>query len=141
MDGLSIGQVARSASVNVETVRYYERRGLLPEPPRRSSGYRAYAPDAVRRIQFIRHAQQLGFSLKEVSDLLRLRVDPQTSCREVRQRADTKIVDIERKIQDLQSMRQALVTLAETCTGEGPSSACPFLDALDLHACDGMEAG
>jgi MerR family copper efflux transcriptional regulator len=139
MDGLTIGQVAKSACVNVETVRYYERRGLLPEPPRRSSGYRSYAPDAVRRIRFIRHAQQLGFSLQEVSDLLRLRVDPETSCRVVRHRADAKIVDIERKIEDLQSMRQALMTLAETCRGDGPISECPFLDALDQHAREDVE--
>ena len=141
MDGLTIGQVAKSARVNVETVRYYERRGLLPEPPRRPSGYRSYTPDVVRRIQFIRHAQQLGFSLEEVGNLLRLRVDPETSCREVRQRADAKIADIERKIDDLRNMRQALATLAETCSGDGPISECPFLDALDEQAHDGVAAG
>lgn len=138
MDGLTTGQVARRARVNVETVRYYERRGLLPEPTRRPSGYRNYSPDAVRRIQFIRHAQQLGFSLQEVSELLRLRVDPETSCSEVKQRAEAKRAEIERKIEDLRRMQQALVTLAATCSGEGPIDACPILDALELHACDGM---
>lgn len=139
MDSLTIGQVAKTAHVNVETVRYYERRGLLPEPARRPSGYRSYAPDAVRRIQFIRQAQQLGFSLQEVSELLLLRVDPEMSCREVKQRAETKIADIERKIEDLRSMQQALATLAETCSGEGPISECPFLDAIDDQARDRVE--
>ena len=141
MDSLTIGQLAKSAHVNVETVRYYERRGLLPAPARRPSGYRSYAPDAVRRIQFIRQAQHLGFTLQEVSELLRLRVAPEMSCREVKQRAEAKIADIERKIEDLRGMRQALVALAETCSGEGPIGECPFLDALDLEACDRVEAG
>ena len=134
MDGLTIGQVAKSAGVNVETVRYYERRGLLPEPARRPSGYRQYAPEAVRRIQFIRHAQQLGFSLHEVSELLLLRVEPDTSCGEVKQRAEAKIADIERRIDDLRHVQQALATLAVTCSGEGPISECPILDTLDLDA-------
>lgn len=138
MNGLTTGQVARSAQVNVETVRYYERRGLLPEPTRRPSGYRNYSPDTVRRIRFIRHAQQLGFSLQEVSELLQLRVDPETSCGEVKQRAETKSAEIERRIEDLRHMQQALVTLADTCSGEGPINACPILDALELHARDDM---
>jgi MerR family transcriptional regulator, copper efflux regulator len=133
MDSLTIGRLAKAAHVNVETVRYYERRGLLPEPARRPSGYRSYTPDAVRRIQFIRRAQQLGFSLNEVGDLLRLRVDPEMSCSQVKQRAEAKIADIERKIENLRSMQQALVTLAETCSGAGPISECPFLDAIDLQ--------
>lgn len=140
MDSLTIGQVAKAAHVNVETVRYYERRGLLPEPARRPSGYRAYEPDAVRRIQFIRQAQHLGFSLQEVAELLRLRVDPETSCGEVKQRADAKIADIERKIEDLRGMQQALTTLADSCRGEGPISECPFLDAIDLQAHHRVEA-
>lgn len=132
MNGLTTGQVARSAQVNVETVRYYERRGLLPEPTRRASGYRNYPPDAVRRIRFIRHAQRLGFSLQEVGELLELRVNPETSCGVVKQRAEAKGAEIERRIVDLRRMQQALVTLADTCSGEGPINACPILDALDL---------
>ena len=141
MDGLTIGQVAKSAHVNVETVRYYERRGLIPVPARRPSGYRAYAPDVVRRIQFIRQAQQLGFSLQEVDDLLRLRVDPERSCIEVKRRAEGKIADIERKIEDMRRMQQALATLAEQCHGDGPAGECPFLDAIDLQARDRLDAG
>jgi MerR family mercuric resistance operon transcriptional regulator len=134
MDGLTIGQVAKTADVNIETVRYYERRGLLPEPHRRPSGYRNYPPDAVRRIRFIKHAQQLGFSLQEVSELLQLRVDPGTSCHEVKQRAEAKNAEIERRIEDLRCMQQALATLAEACSGQGPINECPILDALDFHA-------
>ena len=141
MDSLTIGQVARAAHVNVETVRYYERRGLLPEPARRPSGYRSYTPDAVRRILFIRQSQQLGFSLHEIRDLLRLRVDPETSCGAVKDRAEAKIAAIERKIEDLRSMQQALTTLAETCRGDGPIGACPFLDAIDRQAHLRVEAG
>src|SRR6266571_3012042 len=83
MESLSIGQVARRAGVGVETVRFYEREGLLEEPPRRASGYRQYSEQAIKRIHFIKRAQQLGFSLKEITELLMLRVDAQTSCEEV----------------------------------------------------------
>lgn len=134
MDGLTTGQVARQAQVNVETVRYYERRGLLPEPNRRPSGYRNYSLEAVRRIRFIKHAQQLGFSLEEVDELLQLRVDPATPCSEVKQRAEAKHGEIERRIEDLRRMQRALTTLADTCSGEGPIHECPILDALEFHA-------
>ncbi len=138
MGGLTTGQVAKQAHVNVETVRYYERRGLLPEPARRPSGYRNYPPGAVRRIRFIRHAQQLGFSLEEVSELLQLRVDPHTPCSEIKHRAEAKNDEIERRIDDLRHMQQALITLADTCTGEGPIAERPILDALELHARDDL---
>src|SRR6266700_6790319 len=85
MATLSIGQVARKAGVGVETVRFYEREGLLEEPPRRTSGYRQYSEEVVKRIGFIKRAQKLGFSLKEITELLLLRVDAQTSCDEVKQ--------------------------------------------------------
>ena len=83
METLTIGQLARQAEVNVETLRYYERRGLIPEPPRKESGYRQYPPDDLARIRFIKHAKELGFTLKEILDLLTLRVDPETSCDDV----------------------------------------------------------
>src|SRR5207247_2671094 len=100
MDTLSIGQVARLAGVGVETVRFYEREGLLEEPPRRESGYRQYGEDVVARLRFIRRAKELGFTLKEIAGLLALRVDPDTTCADVRQRARTKIADVEAKIRD-----------------------------------------
>lgn len=131
MDTLSIGQVARRAGVGVETVRFYEREGLLEEPPRRASGYRQYSEQVVKRLHFIKRAKQLGFSLKEISELLLLRVDAQTSCEEVKGRTEAKIAEVERKLVELQRMRQALLQVASLCTGQGPTSRCPMLDALD----------
>ena len=130
MEILSIGQVARRAGVGVETVRFYEREGLLEEPPRRASGYRQYSEQVVTRLHFIKRAQQLGFSLKEISELL-LRVDAQTSCDEVKQRTEAKIAEVERKMVELQRMRQALLQVASLCTGQGPTGRCPMLEALD----------
>lgn len=131
MKAMTIGQVAREAGVGVETIRFYERVGLLEEPPRRQSGYRQYSPDAVKHIRFIKRAKELGFSLKEIKELLYLRVDTSTSCGAVKRRAEAKISDIERKVQDLQRMKRALVKLAAACSGRGPISECPILDALE----------
>lgn len=131
MEIFSIGQVARRACVGVETVRFYEREGLLEEPVRRASGYRQYSEEAVKQIRFIKRAQQLGFSLKEIQELLTLRVDGQTSCEQVKERAEAKIVSVEQKIAELQRMRQALLQVASLCSGGDPSSRCPMLDALD----------
>lgn len=133
MHVMTIGQVARHAGVGVETVRFYERTGLLDAPPRRMSGYRQYAPDVVRRIQFIQRAKALGFSLKEISELLSLRVDPQTTCETVKQRAEAKLADIEAKLRDLRRMQKALAHLVAACSGYGPTSQCPILDALEPH--------
>jgi len=131
MDMLSIGQVARRAGVGVETVRYYEREGLLEEPPRRASGYRQYSDEVVKRLHFIKRAQKLGFSLKEITELLMLRVDAQTACEEIRQRTEAKIAEVERKLRELQRMRQALLQVHSLCVGQGPTGRCPMLDALD----------
>jgi len=131
MEILSIGQVARRARVGVETVRIYEREGELSEPPRRASGYRQYSEQVVSRLRFIKRAKLLGFSLKEISELLLLRVDAQTSCEEVKQRTEAKLAEVERKLVELQRMRQALLQVHTLCTGLGPTSRCPMLDALD----------
>jgi len=133
MPSLTIGQVAKQAGVGIETVRFYERQGLLDEPPRRASGYRQYTPEAVTRIQFIKRSQELGFSLKEITELLSLRVDPETTCGEVKQRAEAKIANINAKLRDLQQMKEALTTLVAACSGSGPTSHCPILDALESH--------
>lgn len=108
METVTIGQLARRAQVHVETVRYYERRGLLPQPIRQWSGYRQYSQDDVTRLRFIKHAQRLGFSLKEIAELLSLRVDPDTSCRDVKHRAEAKLADIEEKIRTLEQIKNAL---------------------------------
>ncbi len=133
MRTLTIGQLAKHAGVGVETVRFYERKALLDGPPRTASGYRQYSQDVVRRIRFIRLAKELGFSLKEVAELLSLRVDPETTCAEVKAQAEDKITDIDAKLQDLQRMKETLVQLVTTCSGRGPISQCPILDALELH--------
>ncbi len=137
-ESLTIGEVAKRAAVAVDTVRFYEKEGLLPTPPRaRSSGYRQFTEDAVRRIRFLKRAKELGFSLKEAGELLTLRVDARTPCAQVRTRARDKLVEIEAKIADLDRVRAALEALARQCRGGGPTAACPFLDALDR----GVELG
>ena len=131
MEPLRIGEVARSAGVGVETVRFYERQGLIEEPPRRESGYRQYHDAVIARLRFIRRAKDLGFSLKEIKELLSLRVEPRTSCRDVKRRAEAKIAEIEAKIEDLARIRHSLRRLAAACRGRGPTSECPILDALE----------
>jgi MerR family transcriptional regulator, copper efflux regulator len=131
MQPLTIGEVARRAGVGVETVRFYERQGLLEEPARKESGYRQYAEDVVARLRFIRRAKELGFSLKEIGELIALRLDPATTCADIRQRAEAKVADIEAKIRDLRKMRQALGKLTAACKGRGPVGDCSILEALD----------
>ena len=130
MTSFTTGQLAKRANVNVETIRYYERRGIIPEPPRRESGYRQYPDDAVARIQFVKRAQELGFTLKEIQELLNLRVDPETPCAVVKNRADLKIMDIEEKLRSLKRIKKALNQLAASCSGRGPVGDCPILQAL-----------
>ena len=110
MDSLTIGQLARRAAVGVETIRFYERQGLLSEPPRRSSGYRDDPPETVARIVFIRRAKDLGFTLREIGELLDLRVRPRRNCAQVKRSADAKISDIDRKLASLRRMRRALIS-------------------------------
>ena len=130
-NSLTIGQLAREAEINLETVRYYERRGLLPKPPRTASGYRVFPAEATQRLRFIRRAQELGFSLTEIRELLALRISPRTSSAEIRKRAEAKITDIESKIKSLESMRKSLRKLTKSCAGCGPISECPILGSLD----------
>jgi Hg(II)-responsive transcriptional regulator len=125
------GEFAKRAGVNVETLRFYERRGLLPMPPRQASGYREYPPGDVRRIRFIKRAQELGFSLGEIRDLLSLRVQRGTTAAEVRSRAEAKLGDIRRKIADLRAIERALKKLTDACPGQGPLGECPILQHLD----------
>ncbi len=122
METLTTGQIAKRAGVNIESIRYYERRGIIPEPRRRESGYRLYPSNTVTRIRFIKHAKELGFSLKEINELLTLRLDKNTPCSEVKRRAEDKISDIEEKIKSLQKMKKALVKLTKECSGKGPVS-------------------
>ncbi len=128
---LTIGQVAKRSGIGLETVRFYERQGLVEEPPRTDSGYRQYPEDVVARIRFIRRAKELGFKLSEISELLSLRVDPVSTCSDVRQQTESKIADVEEKIRVLQGIKTALEKLAASCVGTGPTSECPILEALD----------
>lgn len=131
---MTIGHLAEDAGVNVETVRFYERKGLITQPSRPRAGYRRYDEKTSRRIRFIREAQELGFSLTEIRQLLSLRVDPKTSCLQVKDAAETKITSIDEKIATLKTMRKALVDITNTCSGKGPTTECPILDALDQAA-------
>ena len=128
---MTVGQLARRAGVGVQTVRYYERRHLLPTAARRASGYREFTPAALDRLRFIRRAQELGFTLSEIAELLALRLDPHTTAAEVKARAGHKIDEIDGKIRDLEQIRHALTHLAGRCRGgRGPTGDCPLLEAL-----------
>ncbi len=131
MEHLKTGELAKRAGVNVETLRFYEREGLIPEPPPRSSGYREYPVESVGLIRFIKRAQQLGFSLREIQELLALRVRPGVSCNEVRQKAQEKVSEVRQKIADLKAIERALVKLTAACSGYGPISECPILENLE----------
>lgn len=128
---LTIGEVAKSAGVGVETIRFYQRKGLIDQPARPDSGFRHYDAQMPRRIRFIRHAQELGFALREIRELLELRVDPRVSCADVKAKAVAKIVEVEDKLASLSRIREALIAITHSCAGEGPTSECPILEALD----------
>lgn len=116
--------------MNLETIRFYERQKLLPEPPRTGAGYRLFPSDSIQRVRFIRRAQTLGFTLKEIKDLLALSVTRRTDCEMVRERAETKIVEIEGKIKALEAMKAALKELSAQCNRRGPTARCPILECL-----------
>lgn len=128
---LMIGELAKRSGVGLETVRFYERQGLIEDPPRTDSGYRQYPENVVARIQFIKRAKELGFSLKEISELFFLRVDPDTTCADVRRKTELKLADVEEKILALRRIKAALDQLAASCSGRGPTSECPILEALE----------
>lgn len=133
MGSLTIGELAKQAGVNRETVRYYERRRLLPRSPRSLSGYRVFQDEALRRLRFIRHAKMLGFSLNEIRELLALRVNSIDTCDRVRERTEVKIAQIEGKIQALQQMKAALSELVAACSRRGKTNHCPILDSLEAN--------
>ena len=128
---LTIGALAAAAGVGVETVRFYERRGLLPRPPRTPSGYRQYSPAAVGRLRFIRRGQGLGFTLEEIGELLELRVDEVAACGAVEAGARAKMLRVEEKMAELQRIRDALGRLVAACERREPTGECPILEALE----------
>ncbi|MBA4189277.1 MAG: heavy metal-responsive transcriptional regulator [Planctomycetaceae bacterium] len=127
---LTIGQLAKQAEVGVETIRFYEREGLLAEPDRTASGYRQYPPEAVERVKFLRRAQWLGFTLRDAKGLLELRDDPDADRADIHARATEKLADIDARIADLQAMRAELARVLTSCDGTGPAAGCPILAAI-----------
>jgi MerR family copper efflux transcriptional regulator len=130
MTGLTIGQLAQRAGMAVGTIRYYERQGLIAEPPRRASGYRQYPVEAQRRLRFIRRAKKLGFSLREIAELLSLRTSSQP-CGEIREQIAGKISDLDLRVRELRRMKRALEELSRLCEESSPTDECPFLDLLE----------
>jgi Hg(II)-responsive transcriptional regulator len=124
-------EAAAQAHVNVQTLRYYERRGLLPEPARSASGYRDYGDDAVRMVRFVKRAQQLGFTLDGIEDLLHLAGGGPDSCDEARAMARSRIDDLQLRIDELARMRDALTRLIETCGDTRPERQCPILHDIE----------
>ena len=131
---MRIGEVAAEAAVNIQTLRYYERVGLVPKPERGSSGYRAYDRTAVRRVRFIKRAQELGFTLAEIADLLSFRDETSVSCERVETRASATVERISEKIRDLENMRTALSQYVTACRSRVTVADCPLLTALDKEA-------
>lgn len=130
MPSLRVSQLAERAGVGIDTVRYYERAGLLPEPPRRPSGYREYPVQAVDRLRFIRRAKALGFSLDEISGLLELS-DRRDDVKAVKRLAQRRLTEVENKLRELERVRDGLRQLTEACPGHGDAGACPILSALN----------
>ncbi len=128
---LTIGKLAKAVGVNIQTVRYYERRRLLSPMARRPSGYRLYGDEALRRLHFIKNAQTLGFTLHEIAELLNLRVSSVARCGDVQRKAQAKLVQVAAKVRDLRALAQALQGLIQTCRAGQPSDRCPIVKSLE----------
>ena len=136
LGGMRTSEVAQRAGVNVQTLRYYERRGVLPDPPRSSAGYRAYPTDAIRVVRFVKRAQELGFSLNEVEALLHLADGGPQPCDTARAMAQERIAELDAKITDLERMRDSLRQLAATCARVHPQRERPLVKAIDTATQD-----
>ncbi len=131
METLTRGKLAKRSGVNIETLRYYEKRNLIDPPRRSEAGYRLYTPADILRIRFIKNAQKLGFTLKEIRELLKLRIKINTSCDSVLKKAEHKRAEIMVKIKDLQSMKRALDQLIHKCEESIPTEDCPILESFE----------
>jgi Hg(II)-responsive transcriptional regulator len=127
---LTVGRLAQAAGVNVETIRYYEKRGLIARPAQPASGYRKYGADDVARVQFIKSAQRIGFTLNEISELIRLEQDQHAHCSDLQERAEEKVRAVDQKIAELQRMRAELVKLAVTCPPDELLARCDLLNCF-----------
>ena len=130
MAALTRGTLAKQAGVNGETLRYYEREGLLPEPKRSESGYRLYREDDVKRVRFIKRAQELGFNLREIKELLALTAEDDNSVQDVKKLSQQKIHEIQEKIDSLEAMKKTLTKLVRACSGKGKVEHCPIIQSL-----------
>ncbi len=131
MDGLTIGRLAKQVGIGIETIRFYERQGLIAPPPRTDSNYRIYPEEEVTRLRFIKRAKNLGFTLNEIKELLFIRHDPHATKADIKNRTLAKIEDMKQKISDLTGIKKALEHLASSCDGHGSLEECPILEALD----------
>ena len=131
MEAMTISKAARNAGVGVETIRFYERKGLIDQPRKPlDAGFRVYPEETVQRIRFIRQAQAIGFSLHEINELLSLRADPAADCSNVRERASVKLAEVNRKITRLEDIRDALQDLIAACPGRGALRVCSIIETL-----------
>jgi Hg(II)-responsive transcriptional regulator len=130
---LTIGNVAKAARISVEAIRFYEKRGLLGKVGRTASGYRQYPPETVKRIRFIQHAKDAGFTLAEIDELLRLRQSRRDTCARIRGRAIDKLQEVEQRVRDLKLIRDALSDLVDRCDNNDDMGECPIVEALELE--------
>ncbi len=130
---MRIGKVAEQVGITVEAIRFYEKNGLVKPPKRNGSGYRDYPGDTVQHVSFIKRAKELGFSLKEIKELISLRSAHGATCGEVKKQAENKIADIDCKVEDLQRIKKALLKLVSVCPGQGPLSECPIIRSINIE--------
>ncbi len=134
MNNYKVGEIAKIVGVNVETLRYYERIKIMPKPKRLPSGYRYYNDDDLRRLLFIKRAKELGFTLKEIDELLNLRIESKSTCGDVKHLAERRLTDIEEKIRDLKNIKKVLLRLIRQCVHEEVSSdECPILEVIEKN--------
>lgn len=127
----TVGRLAKAIGINIQTVRYYERLDLLAPAARKPSGYRLYGPEQLARLRFIKNAQTLGFTLREIAELLRLRVSATARCGDVQRRAQAKLKQVETKMRDLRALARALRSLIQACRAGEPTDRCPILQSLE----------
>lgn len=128
---LTIGRLARLVGVNIQTIRYYERCGILHPVSKTESGYRLYEERELERLKFIRHAQEWGFTLKEIGELLELKTFPLSACRKVKKRAEDKLKIVEEKIESLKRLKRVLRELIFACEKRMPLEGCPILKPIE----------
>lgn len=134
MGSFTIGRIAKLADTSIDTIRYYEREGLISSPARRASGYRDYPPDVVGRLQFIRRAKDLGFTLSEIAELLTLTSQAERDMAGMKVAAEAKLGLVEDKLRELQRIRKGLKRLVDACPGHGALSTCPIVNALSQES-------